>query len=111
MHGHREPRGPEGGLKLERWVGRGILGTVVLGAAVVGCGAFGLQTREPPPQTDGAGVEGGRPGAEKSAGGDEGPALAQAPEFTLPDSAGTAVSLDELLATGPAVLVFYRGHW
>jgi peroxiredoxin len=32
-------------------------------------------------------------------------------EFTLPDADGTGVSLAELTADGPAVLVFYRGQW
>ncbi|RSM39671.1 AhpC/TSA family protein [Amycolatopsis balhimycina DSM 5908] len=31
--------------------------------------------------------------------------------FTLPDADGTAVSLGDLTADGPAVLVFYRGQW
>jgi len=31
--------------------------------------------------------------------------------FTLPDADGTAVSLADLTADGPAVLVFYRGQW
>jgi peroxiredoxin len=31
--------------------------------------------------------------------------------FTLQDATGTAVSLDQILATGPAVIVFYRGGW
>jgi peroxiredoxin len=31
--------------------------------------------------------------------------------FTLNDATGTAVSLSELLETGPAVIVFYRGGW
>ncbi|OBG24667.1 hypothetical protein A5764_09515 [Mycobacterium sp. 852002-51057_SCH5723018] len=34
-----------------------------------------------------------------------------APSFELPDQNGTIVSLDGLLATGPAVVVFYRGVW
>jgi peroxiredoxin len=34
-----------------------------------------------------------------------------APEFTLPNQLGHQVSLKERLATGPAVLVFYRGQW
>lgn len=34
-----------------------------------------------------------------------------APNFTLPDAAGQPVSLSELLAGGPVVLVFYRGNW
>jgi hypothetical protein len=41
-----------------------------------------------------------------------GPALQQrAPAFALPDEDGRSVSLDRLRAQGPAVLVFYRGHW
>jgi len=35
----------------------------------------------------------------------------KAPDFTLPDAAGQPVSLAALLATGPVVLVFYRGNW
>lgn len=34
-----------------------------------------------------------------------------APAFALPDQNGQTVALSSLLATGPAVLVFYRGHW
>jgi AhpC/TSA family len=34
-----------------------------------------------------------------------------APDFTLPDAAGTPVRLKDLLATGPVVLSFYRGRW
>lgn len=33
------------------------------------------------------------------------------PEFTLPDAKNERVSLGELVAGGPAVLVFYRGAW
>jgi peroxiredoxin len=32
-------------------------------------------------------------------------------DFTLPDATGREVSLSELVADGPAVLVFYRGGW
>jgi peroxiredoxin len=32
-------------------------------------------------------------------------------EFTLPDANGGEVSLSDLVADGPAVLVFYRGGW
>ena len=32
-------------------------------------------------------------------------------DFTLPDTDGSAVSLADLTADGPAVLVFYRGQW
>jgi peroxiredoxin len=31
--------------------------------------------------------------------------------FTLDDATGTPVSLDQLVAAGPAVIVFYRGGW
>ena len=34
-----------------------------------------------------------------------------APNFTLPDATGQPVTLAALLATGPVVLVFYRGNW
>ncbi|MBL9023923.1 MAG: redoxin domain-containing protein [Myxococcales bacterium] len=39
------------------------------------------------------------------------PAGQVAPDFTLSSHDGQAVSLDSLVARGPAVLVFYRGHW
>lgn len=32
-------------------------------------------------------------------------------DFTLPDATGADVSLSQVLADGPAVLVFYRGGW
>jgi peroxiredoxin len=35
----------------------------------------------------------------------------RAPVFTLPDPRGNQVSLADRLASGPAVLVFYRGEW
>ena len=34
-----------------------------------------------------------------------------APDFTLPDSAGRAVSLADYRGRKPVVLVFYRGDW
>jgi len=34
-----------------------------------------------------------------------------APDFVLPSYDGTTVTLGQLLERGPAVLVFYRGHW
>uniref|UniRef100_A0A7S2WH90 thioredoxin-dependent peroxiredoxin n=1 Tax=Eucampia antarctica TaxID=49252 RepID=A0A7S2WH90_9STRA len=34
-----------------------------------------------------------------------------APDFTLPDSSGTKITLSEELKKGPVVLVFYRGAW
>jgi peroxiredoxin len=36
---------------------------------------------------------------------------AAAPRFTLPSATGRPVSLDDLLASGPVVLTFYRGAW
>lgn len=34
-----------------------------------------------------------------------------APDFTLPDHTGHDVHLADRLASGPVLLVFYRGHW
>ncbi len=34
-----------------------------------------------------------------------------APDFALPSHDGASVSLSSLLADGPAVVIFYRGHW
>lgn len=34
-----------------------------------------------------------------------------APPFSLPAADGSTVVLDELLAQGPVVVTFYRGHW
>ena len=36
---------------------------------------------------------------------------AEAPSFVLPDQNGNDVSLADLLARGPLVLSFFRGHW
>lgn len=35
----------------------------------------------------------------------------RAPDFTLPDAAGAAVSLASFRGRTPVVLVFYRGYW
>ena len=35
----------------------------------------------------------------------------RAPEFVLPDAAGTLVDSRRLLAAGPLVITFYRGRW
>jgi len=35
----------------------------------------------------------------------------QMPDFVLPDHEGRLVSLAEILAGGPAVVAFHRGHW
>lgn len=35
----------------------------------------------------------------------------RAPDFSLPDAKGNTVSLADVRAGGPALLVFYRGHW
>jgi len=34
-----------------------------------------------------------------------------APEFELPDSSGVPRRLCDMVANGPRVFVFYRGHW
>lgn len=36
---------------------------------------------------------------------------AQAPDFTLPDALGKAVTLSHLLEYSPVVITFYRGEW
>jgi cytochrome oxidase Cu insertion factor (SCO1/SenC/PrrC family) len=38
-------------------------------------------------------------------------ARALAPDFSLPAHDGRTVTLGELVAQGPALVVFYRGHW
>ncbi|HLX05438.1 MAG TPA: hypothetical protein VKR28_07885 [Candidatus Binatus sp.] len=35
----------------------------------------------------------------------------KAPEFALADSTGVERRLDDLVAGGMCVVVFYRGHW
>jgi peroxiredoxin len=35
----------------------------------------------------------------------------RAPDFTLPDSTGAPRQLGSLAASGPLVLLFFRGHW
>jgi hypothetical protein len=70
---------------------RAMMAAVVLaGGALVlaACGWWNLTTRTPPL------VE-----------------SRKAPSFTLPDQGRKSVSLDQLLEHGPAVVVFYRGHW
>ncbi|MCA9653025.1 MAG: redoxin domain-containing protein [Myxococcales bacterium] len=68
---------------MKRWVTlAGVLG-LALGAA-----ACRLQTEAPP-----AAVE------------------RTAPDFSLTAHDGSSVSLARLLERGPAILVFYRGHW
>ena len=39
------------------------------------------------------------------------PALAAAPDFTLPDQDGNPVTLSSFRGRGPVLLVFYRGFW
>lgn len=44
--------------------------------------------------------------------GGDGPAVgAAAPAFELPDQLGRAIRSTDLLANGPLVINFYRGHW
>src|SRR6266478_9752105 len=33
------------------------------------------------------------------------------PPFMLPDESGRLVSLQSLISRGPAIVMFYRGHW
>ena len=35
----------------------------------------------------------------------------EAPDFSLSDSTGAMRSLSSLVAAGPRLLIFYRGHW
>lgn len=35
----------------------------------------------------------------------------KAPQFSLADSTGVVRRLDDLVAGGTCVVVFYRGHW
>lgn len=42
---------------------------------------------------------------------DEAAADPIAPDFALPSHDDRVVTLDELVRDGPAVVVFYRGHW
>ncbi|MFO0551455.1 MAG: hypothetical protein U0271_23895 [Polyangiaceae bacterium] len=39
------------------------------------------------------------------------PVGAEAPSFSLRSHLGGDVTLEQLTAAGPAVLIFYRGHW
>jgi peroxiredoxin len=53
-------------------------------------------------------------GADSITSANDAPGLAvgdQAPDFTLNDAIGNAVSLSELRSRGPVVLTFYRGEW
>jgi len=59
-------------------------------AMLAGCGAVGIQV------------------ASTATGQGEG---AAASAFALPSQLGTTVALDDVLARGPALLVFYRGFW
>src|SRR4051812_43109418 len=44
--------------------------------------------------------------------GSQAPAVGEPmPPFVLPDHEGRLVSLEEILAQGPAVVAFHRGHW
>ena len=39
------------------------------------------------------------------------PRLTRAPDFAVVDHSGKTVRLHDALASGPVLLVFYRGHW
>lgn len=64
------------------------------GARVFGLPLHGLR-EEPPPEL-----------ATKAVG-----VGASAPSLSLPSSGGGVWTLSEQLLSGPAVLLFYRGHW
>ena len=68
---------------------------LVLCALLVGCAATSGETT-PPPASE---------ATTTLAAGDA------APSFSLKDPSGAEVSLASLTASGPAVLVFYRGDW
>jgi cytochrome oxidase Cu insertion factor (SCO1/SenC/PrrC family) len=68
---------------------------VVVGALLVVMGALTLFMVYRPLSTRGAGVVAGGTAAS----------------FTLHDQTGKPVALADLVAHGPAVLVFYRGYW
>ena len=67
---------------------------IVVGTLVVLLGGLTVATVYKPIHTRGAGAVSGT-----------------APDFTLPDQAGAPVALADLVAHGPAVVVFYRGFW
>ena len=71
-------------------IGIAAAGALALIAAASGIGGClpKLETRKPAKQT-----------------------AALAPEFELPDSSGEVHRLSDLIAEGPAVVVFYRGYW
>jgi len=48
----------------------------------------------------------------ENGGGEDAPKPGEAmPPFMLPDEAGRLVSLQSLIGRGPAIVMFYRGHW
>lgn len=62
---------------------------LLLGVALIGSGAAcRVQTERPPAEVE-----------------------RQAPDFSLSSHDGSTVDLASLVAEGPAILVFYRGHW
>ena len=83
-----EHKGLKAGAARRRWLGRSL--ALLLGALVCLAAAcsWRLHTRAP----------------AKSE-------LSVAPDFALPDYRGGVVTLDGLLAKGPAVVIFYRGYW
>jgi peroxiredoxin len=49
---------------------------------------------------------------DRAKAGESAPAVGEPlPQFILPDQEGRLVNLEELLASGPVVVAFHRGHW
>lgn len=106
--------------------GRFKLAMVALVIPVAGCPERRAAPRDPAPSATGERAEARRapasprkalppnPRRKTAPAGIETRALRSgqvAPDFTLPSAAAKRWSLNEHLAGGPVVLVFYRGHW
>lgn len=67
-------------------------------------------SRRPAPQTDAVLARAEK--EIKAAGGIDGLKIGErAPDFALPDTAGTPFALSGALAKGPVIVVFFRGEW
>lgn len=72
---------------------------VLLMLAAVGCSQPAAAESPVPPAAEAKTLKAG------------GGAGQQAPDFTVTDHRGQTVSLEALRASGPVLLLFYRGHW